>query len=278
MSALKSEQVKYHLPVLSTPDIGLFRSPGAGLGNILFPISRALVAKETEGGVMVFPTMRQIKVGTYIRRERDKRTYGEIFRPRTSLEWSVWMKVQFMRKRLEDTANTGESNVIQYQGLARQFHDIVGHAATIRSYLENASRAPVPSAQFDVAIHVRRGDFAPPNAGASTQNVQVPIDWYREAFHVAKERLGTAPLKGILFSDENPQAVVAELGLPDFRPEPVGNALTSILLMSRARVLIGSRSTFSLWGQFLGESIGIWPQAFDLARYKIVDPALDSFI
>ena len=53
-------RIKYHLPLLSSPDVGLFRAPGPGLGNLLFPIARAVVGRETLGGRVVIPTMRQI--------------------------------------------------------------------------------------------------------------------------------------------------------------------------------------------------------------------------
>lgn len=269
--------ILYHLPVLSTPDLGLFRAPGPGLGNLLFPISRAIVAQKTQGGNLVFPTLRQIKFGTYLRSENDKRTYGEVFRPRTVSEWSTWMRVQTLRRRNEYNVDDDSSSVITYRGLGNQFHDIANYATTIRKYLENVSREPIASTQYDVAIHVRRGDFAPPKSATGTQNVQIPLDWYRRAYQTAIELLGTTQFSSILFSDESPISTIAELGLPNLRPEPEGNALTSMLLMSRARILIASRSTFSLWGQFLGQNVGIWPDGFELGKYKPVDANMDIF-
>jgi hypothetical protein len=72
--------------------------------------------------------------------------------------------------------------------------------------------------------------------------------------------------------------LIAKLKLKDFFPEPEGNTLTKMFALSRARVLIGSRSTFSLWGQFLGNSHAIWPTGFDLARYKPIVPTSDTFV
>lgn len=267
----------YHFPELSRPDLGIFRGPGPGLGNLLFPVARALQAQRQTGGIMVFPTMRQIKIGTYFRREKDKRTYGEIFRPRTLAEVADWVRATTQRKRLETDSDL-HAQVVRYVGMGRQFHDLSPEPDFLRQFLWDASRMPVPVHNYDVAIHVRLGDFAPPNASATQKNIQVPLEWYREALDAALELLGGGVQRGILFSDEAPEAVIGKLGLKGFIPEPRGTALTSILLMSQAKVLIGSRSTFSLWGQYLGQSHAFWPQGFDLAKYKRPDAEKDIFV
>lgn len=247
------------------------------MGNLLFPIARALQAQHDFGGTMVFPTMKQIKLGTYLRKEKDKRTYGEIFRPRTLAETAEWARAKMMRTRLE-TETDPSARVVRYIGMGRQFHDLASSPDLVRHFLEDASRSPVPARKYDIAIHVRLGDFAKPDATARQQNTQVPLEWYREALGAARKLLGGGAQRGILFSDEAPEAVIGNLGLEGFVPEPQGNALTSILLMSRAKVLIGSRSTFSLWGQYLGQSQALWPQGFDLAQYKRPHAQKDMFI
>lgn len=267
----------FHLPELSRPDFGLFRGPGPGLGNLLFPVARALEAQRQRGGIMVFPTMRQIKIGTYLRREKDKRTYGEILRPRTREEAMDWFRATIRRKQLE-TDTDHHAQVIRYVGMGRQFQDLSPDPEFLRQFLSGASRIPVPVQEYDIAMHVRLGDFAPPSASATQKNIQVPLEWYREALWAARELLGGGVQRGILFSDEAPEVVIGKLGLEGFVPEPQGTALTSILLMSQAKVLIGSRSTFSLWGQYLGKSHAFWPQGFDLAKYKSLDIEKDIFI
>jgi len=181
------------------------------------------------------------------------------------------------RKRLETDTDV-DAQVVRYVGMGRQFHDLSPDPDFLRQFLEDASRKPVSSREYDIAIHVRQGDFAAPEATATQQNTQVPLEWYREAFGAARELLGGGVQRGILFSDEDPEILIGKLGLEGFVPEPQGNALTSILLMSRAKVLIGSRSTFSLWGQYLGQSHALWPQGFDLAKYKHPDAEKDIFV
>ena len=48
--------------------------------------------------------------------------------------------------------------------------------------------------------------------------------------------------------------------------------------MSNSDILVGSRSTFSLWAQFIGNSYTIWPKDFELNKYKIVNENYDYFI
>lgn len=267
----------FHFPELSRPDFGLFRGPGPGLGNLLFPIARALQAYSKTGGIMVLPTMRQVKVGPYIRREKDKRTYGEIFRRRTLAENRDWTMAKLLRSRLENEVDAS-ARVIRYAGMGRQFHDLSANPDHIRRFLQDASRLPVFSREYDIAIHVRLGDFAAPSATATSQNTQIPFEWYREALSEARAMLGKQSVCGILFSDEAPEIAIEKLGLDGFVPEPQGNALTSILLMSQAKILIGLRSTFSLWGQYLGQCRALWSQRDDPAKYKRPNPEQGIFV
>lgn len=268
----------YHLPILSQPDLGLLRAPGPGLGNLLFPIARAIIGQHREGGTLVLPTMRQIKMGTFMRAERDKRTYGDIFCHRSAAELRHWLAARLAPSVCEGHVPTGAFATIRYKGMARQFHDLAGHADTIAQFLMARSALSVPQEQYDIAIHVRLGDFATAKAGAGRQNTRIPLGWYRDALVRAQERIGKGDLRGVLFTDEDPVRVIDELGLDGFLPEPPGNALTSMLALGKAKVLIGSRSTFSLWGRYFGTGAAIWPEGFDLARYTPVDKTRDIFV
>lgn len=265
-----------HVPILSAVDIGVARSPGPGLGNLLFPIARAVVGKESLGGVVVVPTMRQIKFGTYLRREKDKRTYGDIFRSRTSKEWSDWIYAKVCRSRAEESERLN-TTAITYRGMGRQFHDLMGYDRVIKDYFCSLSRLDTSGDNYDIAVHVRLGDFDANAANGSSQNFRLPVEWYQTAIRYACDLLELRVPRGILFTDEDPSRIISNMGLSGFEPEPPGNALTTIFAMSRARILIASQSTFSLWAQYLGQSKAIWPSGFDLGRYKSIDLAADYF-
>ncbi|WP_461427733.1 O-fucosyltransferase family protein [Gymnodinialimonas sp.] len=221
--------------------------------------------------------MRQIKIGTLLRSERDKRTYGEIFRRRTLREAAHWAKSQTLPKAAEESASP-TAKAIGYTGMAQQFHSLPDDCTVIRDFLIRASRHPVTDARYDIAIHFRKGDFQPPKEGHARQSVQLPVSWYLSAYRKACDWLGNDRPSVILFTDGDPQATAAELGIENIAFEPPGNALTSLLAMSQSRVLIPSRSTFSLWAQYLGQSTTFWPEGFDLKAFKRVDPAADLWV
>ena len=53
----------YHYPLLSKPDIGIFRGPGPGFGNLLFPIGLALQKAQAKNEIFVRPTIFNNKIG-----------------------------------------------------------------------------------------------------------------------------------------------------------------------------------------------------------------------
>src|SRR5689334_20396259 len=72
----------YAYPRFSTLDLGFVRVLGPGLGNLLFPWARCVVACRDRHLIPVAPTWPQIKLGPWLRGELDKRTYAGLFLPR----------------------------------------------------------------------------------------------------------------------------------------------------------------------------------------------------
>lgn len=271
----------YHLPILSSPDFGVFRAPGPGLGNLLFPISRAVIGAHMSGGKVVFPTMRQIKVGTFLRGERDKRTYGNLLRARTAPEWRDWIAAWALPKQTENEHSS--ASVTVYEGVGDQFHSLLGHSTLIKNYIKSiaANNFAHEGDDYDIAMHVRRGDFSVSTGiGSSLQNHRTPLSWYLEALDAAVSLLGSRSYRGVLFTDEDPELLLKQLKLKHFMAEPsyYNSALNTLEHMSRAKVLITSQSTFSLWAQYLGESVAIWNSNFDLQRYKLPQSYVDHFV
>ena len=278
LTSTPKNQLLLHQPILSHYDFGYFRTPGPGLGNLLLPTARAIVGSHLKGGKVVLPTMRQIKLGTFWRAEKDKRTYGEVFRARDLSEWGNWFAAKFLESTDEDTMKPGV-RVITYTGLGRYFHDIHGYHDLVRRQLVEyrAEKNCDLDCEFDIAVHVRLGDFQPPSADSTQHNVRIPIDWYGSALKEALTRVGRQDAKCMLFTDADPSDVAKQIGVSDFIPEPRTDALNLLLVMAQAKVIIGSRSSFSLWGQYLGDTVAIWPKNFDLARYKRLDGNRDYF-
>ncbi|MER9419186.1 hypothetical protein NKI95_25035 [Mesorhizobium sp. M0306] len=255
----------WHLPVLSRWDVGVIRSPGPGLGNLLFPIARALIGQKVHGGVFVHPTLRQLKLGTFLRRERDTRTYGRVMRGRTGAEWRDWAQAQWYPKVDED-AYRGEMGVtVRYSGLKGYFHELTGHREVVSAWLKDTVRsAGGIDDPYDIGLHIRLGDFAQSDSTQGGNNVRLSFDWYRAALGEARRLLGTATPRITLFTDGKADFVNRELGVQHLAIDPSGNALTAMHNLSRARVVIASRSTFSMWAVYLGGMPAIWDAKFDL--------------
>jgi hypothetical protein len=268
----------FHYPKLSDIDLGIVRSPGPGLGNLLFPIARALIGEKSLGGVFVHPTIRQLKVGTYLRGEKDKRTYGGVIRSRSREEWAIWVRAMRSRKFAEGVRQSGRDLTICYSGLRAQFHDIWPHAKLIEDWLDRNSIQGVMPPPYDVAVHVRQGDFRSASTRGGGRSIRQPPEWYREAVARAGQLLQTPELRIRLFTDGDATQVARDLGLPGMAFDESPNALTAIKTMSRARLIITSRSSFSMWAAFLSGAPAIWDKRMDLSEVFPVRKALDHFV
>ena len=270
--ALTQSNTPVHVPLLSSLDLGYVRWPGAGLGNLLFPISRAIIAQHNTGGILLFATMRQIKLGPYLRREDDKRTYGEIFQGRSLDEWLQWIEFRF------SYFLSHSSKYIFYSGIGNYFYDLHEYNELISDFIEARVRLPIVYEEFDIALHLRSGDFSDYDAKNTGQSIRNPRSFYQAALVRAVKVVNKKNPKIVVFSDSPACEVKKYVGFDVLNIEQKVNALHSIMKMSRAKVIITSRSTFSLWAQFLGNTCAIWPKNFDLARYKYVDPKRDVFV
>ena len=102
----------YHYPLLSRPDLGFIRGPGPGFGNLLFPIARALNEAQIQKGIFVRPTMLNLKIGPFLRHERDLRLYHNELKRRTANDWLDFFRI-----------NTFKHQVKFYCGQKNFFHD-----------------------------------------------------------------------------------------------------------------------------------------------------------
>ncbi len=272
----------YHAPVLSKGDYGLVRLAGPGLGNLMFPIGRALVGRERLGGTLVYPTMRQLKIGPVIRGEPDKRIYGRVLRGRTAAEWRQWLVARWWLPRVSEDARELPPGpaAIGYIGMRGYFHDLAGHRELIGRWLAaNAYRGPDGSgtaAPHDIAIHVRLGDFAATLPRSGDPGIRLHMDWYRSALSEARRLVSAAHPRVLLFTDGDAEAVRRTLEVDDVDRSP--NALAAIQRMAGCRVLVASRSTFSMWGTFLGDTAAVWDRRFDLGTYFPPRPGLDILV
>lgn len=272
----------YHLPILSSIDFGLFRTPGPGFGNLLFPISRALIGAQNTNGIFVQPTIRQLKIGTFLRNEPDKRTYGRIFNHRGLRDWYLRFKSTFLKSIMEGDFDIElrRDVTVSYSGLKGYFHDLNGHADVIKTYLLDIRRTPKTSLPpYDIAVHIRLGDFASFKPNMNSESMRQPIDWYDTALRLGCETWSISNPRVVVFSDAPDDDEVKRFAKTwSAEIDHSDNALEAILYIGQAKGLVASRSTFSMWGAFLSGCPAIWPEEFDLGTYWKVRPTMDSYL
>ncbi|WP_260583163.1 hypothetical protein [Sphingopyxis sp. PET50] len=248
----------------------MFRTPGAGLGNLLFPILRAVIGQQERGGTFVYPTFAQFKWGPLLRGERDKRFYTDVARARRGGEWGDWLRSRLQGPSVgedEERAATLTDGVIRYSGLRDYFHDLAGHQPLVRQWYAANMRTGPAGEDYDIAVHIRLGDFVADPGQTGDVNTRTSFDWYRGAIEAGAKQLGLASPRLLIFTDGSFDEVREGLGAADLRFDESGQAAAAMARMARARLIVTSRSTFSMWGAFLGDAPAIWDGNFDYREF-----------
>ncbi len=222
--------------LMASRDCLLFRIGGSGLANCLFVYARAISYAHRTGAKLIAPTWEKFSIGPYIRREKDKRGYVGLF--------SSQSEVDGLRKIF--AVLLGHPHV--EKGLQHYFRDLLDDQAYISNYIighiRPSVKEKVDSYDFShcVAVHIRLGDYP--------QSHRTPLEWYREKM-LAKSREGKC--RFLLFSDGTDDELKVLTSLPNVERAFFGNAIADIYAISKCGYLIGSDSTFSGWGAFLGQ-------------------------
>lgn len=255
---------KYVYPKFSNFDFGFVRLGGAGLGNLLFIFSYAVVCAKKNGADLIWPTWPSIKVGPWIRREKDKRFYGDLFKNDGTYIGGL-RKVAlllFGKKHTIDNVDDEKANwdgVLLYSGFRMRFGDLVNDRNEIKSRLFSIARKEhLRSLEHDftneVNIHVRLGDFQKANVSqlnAGADNTSIPMEWYVKAVHDIKKVLGKE-IKFNVFSDGTDDELEELLKIEGVFRMGYGSALADIIALAQSKVIIASGSSFSMWARFLG--------------------------
>lgn len=256
---------------MTLPKIYAIALPGRyGLTHGLLAWARARLWCEQNNATMLAPFWFKLRVGPYLRRERDKRNYSLLFNNGTAVAGIKRLLVLIFAHKVEvldawpATPNTGKATVLLrfHNALKdnekKSFAQVVGHGPFLRRELLSMTRKryhPKARTQPFIAIHVRLGDF---NTAASVSelsegltNTRLPIDWYCDRLAALRAALGVA-LPTIVFSDGSDADLAGLLSQADVTRAPLQQSVTDLLDMGQGVALIASGSGFSLWGAFLG--------------------------
>ena len=268
----------YIYPKFSKHELIGIRLGGAGLGNLLFTWSRVIAASEKHNAKLIWPTWPSIKVGPWIRHEKDKRTYVGLFSNRIGMCGGIkkYLKLCFSRKihtkdlDAVDWGNLGENDLVIYDDYnlapgafqmnfngTREYRDKIAYI--IYSNLgKKGKKAMAFDASKTICVHVRLGDFAKTTSAIDTgkNNMRIQINWYVSVVKKLREAAGwSVPV--FIFSDGTDEELNELLSLPGIKRITFGNSIGDIVGLSRAPIMISSGSSFSLWSRFLGNCSSI---------------------
>ncbi len=228
---------------------------------MLFPWARALAISDATGARLLHERWRKLRLGPWLRREPDKRQYQRLFcrstvgdvlaRSSALVGATLWDEQGHRIKR-----GSSGINVLVVKGMGEFFNPLVAVRPLIRQAIFDEARPGVltqPEHERYVAMHVRRGDFARAQQSSTrpSRNFSTPLEWFvSAATRVANER----PLVPIVVcSDGTDDELRPLLALPGVSRSASANALNDLHVLSRASLIVGSSSTFSAWGAFLGD-------------------------
>lgn len=247
------------------PDVGRF-----GLAHSLLAWARASVWARRHGATPLAPDWLRLRIGPYLRRERDKRNYFLLFTPgraigglRKRLLLARLPHVGERQLRLAAPPVSDDDRIVVFQSLPdndirADFAALRGEAAFLRAELWAMTRARYrPAAPHEpyAAVHIRLGDFAPATPEQlrdGVQNVRLPMTWYREVVETLRAAIGhDLPIR--IYSDGSDAELASLLSMPRVVRSDARAAITDMLSIADATVLVGSGSGFSLWGSYLGQ-------------------------
>lgn len=238
-----------------------------GLGNMLLTWARCYIYSKNNEIPMISPTWSKIRIGPYIRREKDKRNYQFLFNNKGYINGIEKLFYLLFFKKVNECYKDSEKNkynlfkrkIICFKGLEGGFKPIKGENKEILSELKRITKnqyLPKKISKKFIGIHIRRGDFSIPINDEVLYNgkcnFQININWYINILNKIRNKLGYN-IKAIVFSDGKKKELAKIYELSNVEISIKNTAITDLLMLSNASIMIASRSSFSMWASFLGQ-------------------------
>lgn len=260
-------QSMFNKYILTYPILGR-----SGLGNMLLPWARCYIWSKDNNIPMIAPIWNKLRIGPYIRREKDKRNYQFLFDNKRYINGTERLFYLLFYKKVNECYKTSLSKnyisfkrkIIYFKGLQKYFNPIKGRNEEILSELKKYTKnryLPRKIPKEFIGIHIRRGDFSIPISDeilfSGGYNNQIKIDWYISILNKIRNKLGYN-IKAIIFSDAKKNELIKISTLPNIEISISNTAITDLLILSNASIMIASGSTFSMWASFLGQVPCVW--------------------
>lgn len=241
--------------------------PKVGLGNMLLVWARAIVFARLNNLTCFTSSWWGLHWGALFRREKKKRLYRNYF-VETPL-WQRWViqlccavkKVQNdppVKKVIE--SNSKKTEVYLFNKVLTGgdvFGDIRDHDLLVKEELDKLLTAAMKSKLKEykipvIGVHIRRGDF---KLGNQTTSLEYFIKGIQVIRTILDEEVPVT-----VFTDAYEHELVELLQLPNIHIAEDKPDILDILLLSKSRIMILSRSsTFGYWAAYLSNAVVIRP-------------------
>jgi hypothetical protein len=247
-------------------DVGRF-----GLGHGMLAWARCTVWCHDVGATALSPRWARLRIGPFLRNERDKRFYFKLFQKGYQANAIKRIAILGIAPKLASDEVTGrelstlaDGTVVLFTNIIsgneqKYFHHIIGRQEVVRPALMAMTRPryrPVPIGYRHIAIHVRGGDFGRPADVAmltsGAHNQRLPIEWFAEMLAGLRQRI-ERDVPAIVYSDCVDGEIAGLLAMPNVMRSRYKESVTDMLAMSEANIMISSGSGFSRWGAYLGD-------------------------
>jgi hypothetical protein len=238
-----------------------------GLSNRLFIWARAYLHCVGKSAQLIAPKWTEVRRGPIL---RGGLLTGGL--PILSIPGKIWLFANFdprayesaPKERLEFvTENEWRPGVraVVFSGYGDLFTDLRGQHEVLRKELtrivtQNVRNQVDATAETPIVLNVRLGrDFRIPKAREEQGGfVLTPIGWFIKALQSVRREIGSdAP--ALVVSDGTPRELEPLLAEPAVKLARTRLAAVDLLLLSRARYLIGTGgSSFTAWGGFLSQA------------------------
>lgn len=241
--------------------------PKAGLGNMLIPWADCFIWCKDYGYEQVAPFWHKIRIGPYIRGERDKRQYQKLFINKNLIIGikRLWLllisnKISAEEFRMLNNSQTVATSTLVCFSNMNQFSRLLGRHKEVVNELYRITRPkywPIGLPQSYIGVHIRMGDFPVKSEVEKQHYFRIPLEWYLGIISELRTALGIDfPI--VVFSDGTDAEIREVLELNNVIRSPFSESISDLLAIAKSTVIITSRSSYSLFGAYLGQVPSIW--------------------
>lgn len=236
----------------------------AGIGNMLVPWAKCFIWCKDNNIPMIDPFWSKLRVGPYLRGERDKRNYQKLFVSNGICGLRrLYLLLTAKKQRAQTFAlqsPQAHDAIVVFEDMSN-FDILIDRHQEIKLALQSITKAeylPSKASRPFIGIHVRQGDYLKfADMDSAPWLSRLPLEWYTAALCEIRKMLGFE-LEAVVFSDGADSELSSLITLPNVSRSPHSEAITDIFALSGAAIIIGSCSSFSMWGAYLAQTLTVW--------------------